>query len=201
MGIDYELYCEAKIGGEWHNIDFLQRAPSGNLDIIPIISGRSFLGSALNWNGLCQVGIKHADLSPELREKFNRYVDDQNWAVFDYQQELKDKNFELPEHCGYFPKDAVNYFRTNGEHGILDEAVNSGEMLSPSQYIELAPEAQQGFMYYEYTEPFGIHDTMRRIKRGIEARIAAWDLLQFGDLWSEHIPDLDGPVRVVINIS
>ena len=200
MGIEYELYVEAKIGGVWHSIDFYQRTVSGKLGIIPIISGKSFLGGVLKCSGLLGTTIPYQELSEEIRSQFKECRDFPSWDFFDFWEELGNKNFEKPEFVGFFPNDAISAFEA-GDTEVLTVAANDGDYFTPIDFAKLTPEAQHGFRYYEWTEPFGYHDTLRRIKRGVLERISAYK----NDLWlnveGEHPPQFDGPVRVLINIS
>lgn len=199
MGIDYELYAEAKIDGVWHSIDFYQRTTSGKFGLIPIISGKSFLGGALRWQGLGE-RITYEDLSDEIKENFKKYDDFPYWEFFDFWEELGNRDFEKPEFVGFFPNDAIAAYEA-GDDEALTAAANDGDYFAPIDFAKLTPEAQRGFRYYEWTEPFGYHDTLRRIKRGVLDRINAYK----DELWlsvkGENPPKFDGPVRVLINIS
>lgn len=199
MGIYYELYVEAKIDGVWHSIDFYQKTTSGQFGLIPIISGKSFLGGALRWQGLGS-RIPYEDLSDEIKANFKKYEDFPFWEFFDFWEELGKLDFEKPEYVGYFPNDAINAYEAGHDEALL-AAANEGDYFSPIDYANLTPEAQRGFRYYEWTEPYGYHDTLRRIKRGVQDRIAAYE----NELWlnvKDGIPPkMDGPVRVLINIS
>lgn len=172
MGVEYELYAEAKISGEWHSIDFYQVTSSGKFGMIPIISGKSFLGGALRWEGL-GARIAYDELSKEIKERFPCNPKDQTWEFFDFWSELGNRDLEKPEYVGFFPNDAISAYEA-GDDEALTVAANEGDYFSPIDFAKLTPEAQRGFRYYEWTEPYGYHDTLRRIKRGVLDRINAY---------------------------
>lgn len=199
MGIYYELYAEAKVDGVWHSIDFYQRTASGKFGLIPIISGKSYLGGALRWEGLGG-RIAYDELSEEIKANFKNYEDFPYWEFFDFWEELGQRDFEKSEFVGFFPNDAIAAYEA-GDVDALTAAANEGDYFSPIDFAKLTPEAQRGFRYFEWTEPYGYHDTLRRIKQGVLERLAAYK----NELWlsveGEDPPELDGPVRVLINIS
>lgn len=200
MGIEYELYVEAKIDGVWHSIDFYQKTASGKFGLIPIISGKSFLGGALRWEGLLGATLPYQELSEEIRSQFKDYKDPDQWGFFDFWEELGNRDFEKPEFVGFFPNDAIAAFEAGCDEA-LSAAASEGDYFAPIDFAKLTPEAQRGFRYYEWTEPFGYHDTLRRIKRGVLDRINAYKNELWLNVEGEDPPKFDGPVRVLINIS
>lgn len=190
MGIYYTLHCEVMKDGKWINWDLYRFKGKDNYEIIPIIEGKSFLGSALNWYDLLSHRIPREEVGSATSAAHpTACPQDQHWCAFDYLEFFKEKDFSVPEYAGYFAKDVMAQFKAEKDYDILEAAVCSDAFLSPADYARLTPQAQHGFEYFEFTAPFGIHDTMRRIQQGTEIRLYASDDL------------MDGPVRIVILVS
>lgn len=191
MSVNYLVHCEVKKQHCWVNIDFWQRAPSGNNILIPTADGQSMLGSALRWHELLSQKIKWENLSAELQNMYPRYPDDQDWRVFDYQK-IKYMNFEQPQFCGYVSKAIARNADPDLLSELMLEAFENGSALSPSQFAVLTPSAQQGFQYCEFTYPYGQHAVMRDLIRNIEYRLAAYQR------YISHDPVTD--VRIVVGL-
>lgn len=188
MGINYTVYCEAKTEYGWVNIDFWQRAPSGQFSIVPIATGRSVLETALRWNHLLYRLIPWTELSPQLQEIYPSYPDQQTWYTVDYSL-LKDLNFEYPEHCGYISKDIVRTPNPEERDDLITEAFENGQYYDVFTFSKLSNDAQQGFTYVEHSNPYGQHVIMKELLRQIRYRIEAY---------SKH--SVLPPVRIVIRL-
>lgn len=198
MGVEYTLYAEACIDGEWHSIDFYQRVPSGGVYLVPIISGKSFLTSAIKWYAPgCRI-INFDELSYDLKKELNLYGSEHCVMKFDYYGSIACMNFDLPEICGYFPVDIVNRSLSGEEVDICAE-----DSITPSEFREMSEECQKGYRYFEYTEPYGRYDTMRMIKRGVEDRIRSFNNELRFKTFSNHcnIPEIKDNVRVIIHVT
>ena len=121
--------------------------------------------------------------------------------AFDYFETIGKKNYELPECSGYYPIDQINMLLSGESDGYLPDE----DYISPSDFRNLSEEAQKGYRYFEYTEPFGAYDTIRRIKRSVEERIYAFneELRYCREALTEHcnVPQIEGSVRVVIHVT
>lgn len=189
MSTHYTLHCEVLKNGSWENWDLYRFKGINNYEVIPVLQGKSFLGSALRWYGLLDKRIDYEEVSDRTTNAHITHLPEyQDWRVFDYREFYKDKNFLLYEHCGYFARDVLNQFKTENDYEILKAAMETASFLSPGEFAKITPEAQRGFEYFEFTVPGGIHDTMRRIQDAVEIRLFHSDEL------------IDGPVRIVILI-
>lgn len=188
MGIYYTLHCEVKINDKWENWDLYTRQPAGEYRIIPLLEGKSFVGSALNWYDLLSQNLNRSEVAEKTLEAHpTEYPEHQDWRVFDYNAFFDGKNFSVPECCGYMSRSIMNQYRTEKNSEILNSAVGTSAFLSPGEYAKLTPQAQRGFEWCEFTTEFGIHDVMRRIQQGVKIRLYA--------------AEIDGPVRIVILVS
>lgn len=184
MGTYYTLHCEAKIGGVWRNIDFYRKTGDNKYEIVPLIEGKSFVGAAVNWYDLSAHTISRDLLASDtLLAHPSSCPEYQSWAVFDYHEIFGNRDYEVPECCGYASRAAMNLFRAEHDDDYLQTI--SMNLLTPESYAKLTPEAQRGFEYVEFTIPFGLHDVMRTIQRGVNARISCANRL-------------DGSIRIVI---
>ena len=87
-------------------------------------------------------------------------------------------NLDLPEFCGFFPRQDVCRYLSNPDENEL----NSEAMLSAEEYRELDEEAKKAYQYFEYTEPFGSREILRRLKRNVMERVWAFnDSLLWGN--------------------
>jgi len=190
MGTYYTLHCEVKIDGKWENWDLYTFKSVGKYQIIPIIEGKSFVGSALNWYNLISQRINRDEIASKTLEAHStEHPEWQDWRVFDYNAFFGDKNFDIPEYAGYIARDVMNVYRTEKDSDYLAAMIDTESFITPAQYAKLTPEAQRGFEWCEFTQPFGIHDVMRRIQQAVQIRLYATDDV------------LDGPVRIVILVS
>lgn len=190
MGTYYTLHCEAMQDGKWENWDLYRFRGLNKYEVIPVLEGKSFLGNALNWYGLLSNWIPYEEVADKTTQAHETHLPEyQRWCSFDYHQFFDGKDFTIPEYAGYFARDVLNQFKAEKDYDILEAAVLGAAFLSPSEYAKLTPEAQRGFEYFEFTAPFGIYDTMRRIQQGVQIRL--YDSANL----------IDGPVRIVILVS
>ena len=201
MGTEYTLYSEALIDGKWHSIDFYQKIPGGRICLVPIISGKSFLTSAIRWYGLGGRSIDYDDLSYDLKKEIGLYGSEHCLLTFDYYDSIAGINFDLPEICGYFPADIVNLVLSGAE----DVVICAEDSITPSEFRMMSEECQKGYRYFEYTEPFGHYDTMRMIKRSVEDRVRSFNSeLRYSyaaALNKYDIPEIKSDVRVIIHVT
>lgn len=204
LGTYYELYTEATIDGKPVNLDFLQRPPGGEPQLVPLIEGKSAVGSALRWHGLGQP-IDWENLSPELQEKFPKKETSDPFSryYFEYFPAtwFDGKNLNLPEFSGFVLRQTIHDFESGEVESISGEG-----FLSPDEYNELEPETRVAYRYYEWTEPWGIRDVMRRIETALNARVFAFnwstrfetDRLIWGDAPQEVSRD---QIKVIVHMS
>ena len=190
MDIYYTLHCEAKINGKWENWDLYTFKAVGKYQVIPVLKGKSAVGAALNWYDLISQHISRDEIAAKTLEVHpTDHPEYQDWRVFDYNAFFGDKDFSVQEYAGYMARNVMNTYRAEKDADYLAAMVETDAFITPAQYANLTPEAQRGFEWCEFTQPFGIHDIMRRIQHGVQIRLYATDDV------------LDGPVRVVIFVS
>ena len=202
MGVWLTGYTEAKVNGKWRNIDFYQYDSKGKLHLIPAIEGQSFVKYAFEWD--CKMDDLMGtpdDPSEVVRKECSTkdgvllgpseaagfccwYVVEGKW--FDK------ANLEIPESCGFFKRDALSWHLGNPDENSL----NVDDMLSVEEYQELSPEIKKAYQYYEYTDPSGSRQIMRRFKEAVLARIRAYnDHIK----WDDKEKEIDcSDVRVLI---
>lgn len=166
MSVWVDCYAEAKVNGVWKSVDFFSKR--GNEFVIaPIMEGQSMFYSAITWEAANE-RVSYSDLSEELRGMWpdNEYV---SWYKIPGSWfEIRD--LEQPEFCGYIPRQQVADFKA----GEIDE-INDEELICASEFAAMTPDAQRGYDYIEYTNPFSVRDYMRRLKRGMEDRMVQYN--------------------------
>lgn len=159
MSVTVLVYAEARIGGVWTSIDhYLHYVRDGDERFvkIPILEGSSGCASILRGMGAMR------ELPDQGRYGERIYVISGSW--------LAEKNLEKPEYSGYVPRQAVLDY----EAGTCDD-ISYWEFIGVEEYRTLNQNEQQGYQYYEWTEPWGERDILRRIKRGLEFRMHAFN--------------------------
>lgn len=188
MSISVDVYAEARVGGMWISIDhYLHYTRDGDEKFVkvPILEGQSSCYSVLrDYGEMAQY--------PELSQYGERvYVMPGSWFA--------QKNLELPEYSGYVPRQNVLDY----ESGSRDD-MPYWEWIGVEEYRELTTEVQQGYQYYEWTEPWGARDTLRRIKRGLEFRMGAFNnhAIHWDSELKKFTPDDIGweDVRAVVKV-
>lgn len=164
MGTYYTLYCEARINGVWHNIDFYQRPLVGIPMLVPVIEGQSAVGSALRWYAN-PMPIKSEDLSAMTRSQESDRAESWQWLQIPGSW-FADKDLNSPEFCGYFPKQDVLDYKS----GLID-MINTEDILEAEAYLAFPDDGKLSYVYFEYTEPWGYKDVMNRIKTSVELRM------------------------------
>lgn len=204
MSIWVDGFTEARINGKWHCIDFHQYDMDGKLCHIPCITGQSFVYHALEWDCNLQdlMGVPD-DLSEEVRKKCSADdgvlygTGDQNWYHWHVLEGswFNTVNLEVPESCGFFPRNDVCRYLSNPE----DNELNSEEMLSIEDYQALEPEVKKAYQYFEYTDPSGTRQIMREFKQAVLERVWAFNR---NLSWESHVKEITlSDVRIVIIVS
>ena len=202
MSIWVTGYTEAKVDGKWHCIDFFQYDEKGELHHIPCITGQSYVRQALEWDYKMEpIGVPEG-LSDPVRKKCTSRdgvlygTESPRWTSW-YIVEgrwFKTADLEMPEFCGFFPRQAVSNYLANPDENSLNEET----MLTTEEYQALEPEVKKAYQYFEYTDPSGSRQILRRFKRAVMSRLEAFNESLF---WSEgnHEASLDD-VRVLLLI-
>lgn len=191
MGVYCTLHCEAYIGNQWSNIDlryfpYCRGSPAANTQVLPVLEGLSAVHSVLQCSGLLSTPIDTSDVSPLTRACHpTEYPQHQSWRVFDYRAFFHGKNFSVPEYAAYFPNDVYHDFLSSGETEPLETAFYTEVALSPHRFAHLTPEAQQGYHYLEFTQPFSHHDVLRQIQQNVTQALRPY-------------PSFSGPIRIVV---
>ena len=194
-------YTEAKVDGEWHCIDFHQYDFRGKLHHIPCITGQSMVRQALEWDcDMQRIMGAPAELSEEVRRE--RTSDEGvlygtgklswfSWNVIEGSWFAK-ANLDLPEFCGFFPRQDVCRYLSNPDENDLD----TEEMLSVAEYQSLDPEVKKAYQYFEYTEIGGSRQILRDLKRAVLDRVRAYNRSLS---WEDRDKDITlADVRVLI---
>ena len=179
MSISVTGYTEAKIEGKWYCIDFFQYDMNGHVHHIPCVEGQSIVHTALQWEcDMDRIGVP-TDLSPQVKAECTGRdgklfgEDDPHWNPWHMIRGswFGSVDLDQPEHCGYFPRQAVADYLSNPHDVTLDE----GDMIPVEEYRELPEEEKKAYKYYEYTSPYGNRSILRNFKRAVQARIDAWN--------------------------
>jgi len=113
------------------------------------------------------------------------------WSVVDGSWFAK-VNLNLPELCGFFPRQSVCNHLSNPDENDLDIS----EMLSIEGYQELDVEAKKAYQYFEYTEPYGNRSILRDFKQNVMERVHAYNWYNF---WEDHEQKISiNDIRVLI---
>lgn len=166
MGITYTLYCEAKIGDKWYNIDFYQRPLDGAPKLTPVIWGKSVIRSAIDWY-VHPVPLDAGTLSDVTRGQESDKAQDYQWKFIPGSWFIG-KELDTPEYCGYFPKQEVLDFKSG-----LTDMICSEDMLDTEAYLALPDEGKIAYQYFEWTEEWGPRYVLKLIQHGVEERIRA----------------------------
>ena len=159
MSISVTGYTEAKIEGKWYCIDFFQYDMNGHVHHIPCVEGQSIVHTALQWEcDMDRIGVP-TDLSPQVKAECTGRdgklfgEDDPHWNPWHMVRGswFGSVDLDQPEHCGYFPRQAVADYLSNPHDVTLDE----GDMIPVEEYRELPEEEKKAYQYYEYTSPYG----------------------------------------------
>lgn len=84
---------------------------------------------------------------------------------------IEKAQLELPEACGFFPRQDVCLYLANPDDSLL----NIEEMLSVEEYRKLEPEAKKAYQYFEYTDPVGTRQILRNFKTAVLQRVWAYN--------------------------
>ena len=188
----------------WTNIDmFAKREKNGSFYIVPLIDGTSSVASALHWDGR-SYPIDKKTLSPELVKELTYYknyhtktdADGKEYEYISYSgqpesgckrfetgfpedwqfqaidgRDLANRDFDIPELVGYVSKQLYNEWKSDPNSvDLVDE-----DFMTPDDFIKLPPEAQKGFTYVEYTEPYGTRWVLKWLKDSLLSRIRAYN--------------------------
>lgn len=180
MSIYVTGYTEARIKGKWYCIDFYQYDSKGKLSHVPCITGQSMVRYALEWDCDLQNHMgPPEDISDGVREKCSN---DQgvlygtgelnwcHWYIVEGQWFSK-VNLNLPECCGFFPRQSVSRYLANTD----DNEIDKEKMLSIEEYQALDAEAKKAYQYFEYTSPYGSRRILHDFKQAVMERMWAYN--------------------------
>lgn len=181
MSVYIRGFTEAKIDGKWHCLDYFQEKPDGSMQYVKCISGYSILKHILDWycNPIA-LSRPPKDLSDSVRRictsrtDILRGTDPSKDGCYWYEISgawFKNVDLSIPEYCGFFPRQKLGEYLRNLEENSLD----TDSILSVEEYRKLPPEEKQAYQYYEYDEPCGEFQTLRRFKDAVWSRIEAYN--------------------------
>ena len=152
---------------------------NGHVHHIPCVEGQSIVHTALQWEcDMDRIGVP-TDLSPQVKAECTGREgklfgeDDLHWNPWHMVRGswFGSVDLDQPEHCGYFPRQAVADYLSNPHDVTLDES----DMIPVEEYRELPEEEKKAYQYYEYTGPYGNRAILRDFKRAVQARVDAWN--------------------------
>ena len=164
MSISVNIYTEAKINGEWTNIDLWTRYGDQWWMVTCLEGGSTVYSTVRNHDEF------HRIPTEELFHSLGRTDEPYGTCYAMSASWLAAKDLELPEYSGYLPRQQVLDYTC----GVLSE-LDTWEMITPAEYRKLTPDEQMGYQFYEWTESWGERDILRRIKRGVHDRINAFN--------------------------
>ena len=204
MSIWLNGYTEAKVNGQWQCIDFFQQDVKGRFRIVPCIAGKSLVKQALDWGCDCKYTMgPPEDLSETVKKECTG--DDGvlagtenprlcSWYMIDGKW-FEKADFNIPEYCGFFPRQEIGRHLSHSEEDSLDEE----HMLSVEDYQELDAETKKAYQYYEYTPPYGNYSILKEFCQAVSARVQAFNR---NLTWADECSAIDlWDVRVLILVS
>ncbi len=194
-------YTEALVENRWVNIDFFIYDQRGELKIVPCIEGHSFAYDALAQNtSMYWLSTAPDDLSNAVK-KASTLPDgtligadhdcDHMWFCIDGTWFQK-VNLNMPEHCGFFPRQAIVNYMSNPAENDLDMEV----MLSIEGYQALEAEVKKAYQYFEYTSEWSGRQILRELKDAVQSRVVAFNRVR--DFQKQDIAITLDDVRVVL---
>ena len=194
-------YTEARVENRWVNIDFFVYDQHGKLKIVPCIEGHSFAYDALEQDtSMYWLSTAPDDLS-DVVKKVSTTPDgtligtdddyDHFWFCIDgsWFQKI---NLNMPEHCGFFPRQAIVNYLGNPAENDLDLEV----MLSIEGYQALEAEVKKAYQYFEYTSEWSGRQILRELKDAVQSRVVAFNRVR--DFQKQDIAITLDDVRVVL---
>ena len=180
MSIRVTGYTEARVEDRWVNIDFFIYDQHGRLKIVPCIDGASFTFDSLErdtsmyrFYGVpddLSFAVKKECILPNgtLKGADNNF--DYSWFCIDGSWFQK-VNLNMPEHCGFFPRQAIVNYLSNPTENDLDSEV----MLSIEGYQALEAEVKKAYQYFEYTSEWSNRQVLRDLKDAVLSRLVAFN--------------------------
>lgn len=207
MGTYYSIYAEVRVGNKWYNLNPIFRRDNGELDVRPIIAGRSWLRETFNELEECQYSCgRPDDMSKELRTVFNHediepydtmlhienYKEYYNRTMFlvNFGKAVKSRiKTEKPtRYKGYVSKVCLAAFE-------IDEYDTIGHWLTAEEYEKLSDRQKKSYTYYEWDEPDDWYKAYNIIKQRIECMLdffCDWARFSIDDAnWDERHPTAD----------
>ena len=184
MGLVYTCYAEAKIDGQWHGIDLYARDEEGQLKPVPLVSGKSVIGSMIEWLGK-DVPISRDELAPETREDHPwLFEHDTSWGTHVRQIPggmLAPRHNDYPEFGAFVAKDQM-YTYLGGSRLDIDD------WLTPEDFRSLPEDVRSGYQWFEWTPKYGDKYWFNRLADALETRIDVYN--------EEHFTDTDDALTV-----
>lgn len=165
MGTYYSIYAEVRVGDKWYNLNPLFQGEDGEIDVCPVLDGRSWLREGyeeLEENSYACGRPK--DISKEVKTVFaheddephdglfgiNTYKDFYNQTIFlvNYGKSVKSRVVEHrpTRYRGYVLKVSIAAYEIN-EYDII------GSWLTEKEYEKLSDNEKKQYAYYEWDEP------------------------------------------------
>lgn len=197
------IYAEVRVCDKWYNICPLRKNDDGNLTIIPIAEGRSWLRETVD--ELEEYAYAHgrpSDFSEELRNRFNE--DDnadagyglpeinmkehyrQMMCIANYGKTIKKriKEGRPTRYCGYVPKYDLTEFE-------IGEADHISSWIHKCEYDKLDDEDKENYTYYEWDEWGDWYGVFSKIAKTVDV------LLDLFSHWAcSTLTDIDREDRI-----
>ena len=163
MGIYYDLFLEGRVENEWRCLSPSFINVNGDWKVAPILSGQSAIGAMLQ-----DIGCWHSmpdDLSEQVKRVLWKKEDSEGKKTNEIDERyvqwfpLSDVECDPSrfEHEAYVTRESANAF----DLGELEEIWN---WLTPEEYGALPANEKQAYVYYRWTQPYGIYDFKCRLK-------------------------------------
>ena len=197
MSVEYDLYLEGLIEGEWAALGPWFKGRDSSFHLGPVMSGQSSVRMMLQ--DLPCIWGAPSDISPDVREKLvcagctvsgNTTTDlcfeQAQWFSLSALDKIDPARFE---HEAYVPRDLVHAF----ERGDCDEIC---DWLAPGEYGSLPADEKEAYTYYRWTEPWGAYALKVELKQHCEA---ITDM--FRDCWTgDYCANTAEALRCVVSI-
>lgn len=152
MGVSYSFYLEGFVDGGWKCACPKTTKESMAFHFHGIIEGKSFLREI--FESFCTAPVA---ASLELKQ----CCGDVSFWLFDIEKAQKFAASHFYENAGYVEKSAVQDYKDN--FCQLSSSYDIDEWLTAAEFRALDAESQKAYVYFEWTNHYGILNVLREI--------------------------------------
>lgn len=213
MGTDYVIYAEARVGDKWYNICPMRKGVDGEMVVLPIVEGRTWLREAVDeldeYSYACG---RLPDFSEEIKSIFNEDDNEdagygfseinfkehyrQMMFIANYGKTIKKriKEGRPTRYCGYVSKYALTEFE-------IGESDHISNWIHKCEYDLLDDEDKEEYTYYEWNEWGDWYGVFSKIATTVDVLLdlfTQWSYSELTDFSREdRIPSAED-VRLIV---